>query len=515
MSKYTYNRQRLFMMSLLTILLANLITGCSKMIEIDLPHDKITTEAAFVSNEQATSVIASIYSQMMNNTGNKVYSNGGITLYAGLSADELESYIGVANPFDDAFYTNKLLYDNPVPNTTIWTPAYKVIFDCNAAIEGITNSTSLALDAATRSELIGEAKFIRAFTYFYLVNLFGDIPMPLVTDFNVTAHLSRTPVADVYVQIIADLKDAQGALRADFSISPKVTTVDDRVRANKFAATALLARVYLYTKDWANAEAQATQVINSPLFSPGTLDNIFLKNSSETILAFKQNVTKVPYGGTHDANSFVPTTLMTSFPAATIASLVSSSATYSATSLLFFPTDNMTVQLSNAFETADLRKTKWTQNWPSPIFPPYNGRTFYTPNKYKYKTTNSASTVNNEYYIVLRLSEQYLIRAEARANLNNLTGAASDLTPLRSRANLGNIPTTSQAQVLDAIARERQIELFAEWGHRWLDLKRTGKVDAVLGAIGEKQYTPTQQLYPIPAADIKNNPKLTQNPGYN
>jgi hypothetical protein len=70
--------------------------------------------------------------------------------------------------------------------------------------------------------------------------------------------------------------------------------------------------------------------------------------------------------------------------------------------------------------------------------------------------------------MVLRLAEQYLIRAEARAHQGNLTGAKDDLDKIRNRAGLEGIPITNTQAMLDAIAHERQVELFTEWGHRWL-----------------------------------------------
>ena len=123
--------------------------------------------------------------------------------------------------------------------------------------------------------------------------------------------------------------------------------------------------------------------------------------------------------------------------------------------------------------------------------------------------------------MVLRLAEQYLIRAEANAHSGDLASAIKDLNIIRQRAGLGTLPSSlTQAQVIAAVAQERRIELFAEWGHRWFDLKRTGQVDAVMseitpqkvGAItGWKSY---QQLYPIPQSERQLNPNLTQNPGY-
>jgi hypothetical protein len=125
-----------------------------------------------------------------------------------------------------------------------------------------------------------------------------------------------------------------------------------------------------------------------------------------------------------------------------------------------------------------------------------------------------------EYYMVLRLAEQYLIRAEAEANGagGGTAAAIADLNVIRGRAGLPALsPSLTPAQVITAVAHERQTELFAEWGHRWLDLKRTGQAGAVLSVIPLKQpwLGAYQLLYPIPFTETQDDPNLVQNPGYN
>ena len=128
--------------------------------------------------------------------------------------------------------------------------------------------------------------------------------------------------------------------------------------------------------------------------------------------------------------------------------------------------------------------------------------------------------------MIFRLAEQYLIRAEARAHLNKLTEAASDLNTIRTRAFLPNTSAATQSELYLAIAQERKIELFAEWGHRWYDLKRTGKAIEVMTAHGirEKakrsylfptafQVEPYKLLAPLPETQVVIN-QLKQNPGY-
>jgi hypothetical protein len=115
--------------------------------------------------------------------------------------------------------------------------------------------------------------------------------------------------------------------------------------------------------------------------------------------------------------------------------------------------------------------------------------------------------------MVLRLAEQYLIRAEARTNMGDINGAQLDLDSLRARAGLPPTSATNATELQAAIAHERRVELCFEWGHRWFDLKRTGKADSVLAA--EKPgWRNVDTLYPIPLSQLQANTSLTQNNGY-
>ena len=154
-----------------------------------------------------------------------------------------------------------------------------IIYKSNAIIEGLSSSSGVSENL--KNQLMGEAKFVRAFCHFYLVNLWGDVPLILTTDYKTNNSILRTEKGQVYQQIIADLKDAQGLLANDYSFSD-----NQRIRANSAVATALLARVYLYKEDWANAEAEATAVINNTAqynLEPN-LANVFRTTSKEAIL---------------------------------------------------------------------------------------------------------------------------------------------------------------------------------------------------------------------------------------
>lgn len=171
------------------------------------------------------------------------------------------------------------------------------------------------------------------------------------------------------------------------------------------------------------------------------------------------------------------------------------------------PTYVLTPALMAAFEQGDARKTAWLKTTA------VSGQNYVFPFKYKQRSAAVPGTPPSEHYVILRLTEQYLIRAEARARQSNLDGAKADLNVVRTRSGLSNTLATDESSLLLAIEKERQREFFAEWGHRWFDLKRTGRADAVLGSIKPGWQT-TDALYPIPFLEIQNNPFLTQNPGY-
>jgi len=454
--------------------------GCKKLTQVPEPVNTVTTTEIFSSDATATSAIAGIYTDIVSGSGfagnnsRLSYGNGGTTIFGGMSADELHQF-GSISP-----YENNTL--NAVSNnsTPFWNYPYYDLYIANAAINALPNAPGVS--DATKKQLLGEAKFFRAFCNFYLVNLFGDVPLVLTTDYHTNDILKRSSVDQVYQQIIADLKDAQTALLADYSVSD-----GQRVRVNQYGATALLARVYLYQQQWALAEQQASSVIKG--FAQYSLSSdpsgVFAPNSPEAILQLIPPNTS-PWA-TKEAVSLIPNNHTSA------------------------PVYYLTSQLLSGFEPGDRRRKFWVD---STIF---RNTTYYYPAKYKVRQ----GTANNvtEYYTVLRLAEQYLIRAEAEANGagNGISGAINDLNTIRARAGLPLLPTTLlKDQVLVAIAQERRIELFCEWGNRWLDLKRTGQAHQVLSNLSYKQpwRGDFQLLYPIPSTELINDPNLVQNPGY-
>ncbi len=168
----------------------------------------------------------------------------------------------------------------------------------------------------------------------------------------------------------------------------------------------------------------------------------------------------------------------------------------------------------DSFETGDLRWSNWIDSLV------ISGVTYYYPYKYK-SSSNSGQGYSPpyvEYQMVLRLAEVYLIRAEAEANSGNgnISAAISDLNTIRTRAGLPNYAGSfDAASVIGAVLKERETEMFAEWGNRWLDLKRTNLANNTLGTISYKMpWSSDALVYPIPYSELTTNPNLNQNPGY-
>lgn len=439
-----------------------LFTSCKKFVELGPPPTQTVLDDVFKTDATATSAINGLY------TGQPLPQLiQGFTFMPGMSADDIQ-YNTVSAAYDE-FENNAITVLNSLNENTIWYYGYMMIKNTNNAIEGLNKSTTLT--ASVKNQLLGEAKFLRAFTYFYLVNFYGDVPMPLTgdADFATNAVLPRATAANVWAQIFTDLKDAQTKLSDTYQGT-------FRGRVNKSAATTLLAKAYLYTKDWANAEAEATKVITlaPATYSLQTPATAFVQTSPEIIWQIA-NLTGV---STFGANYLAATGSI--------------------------PTYSLYDTIYKSFEAADLRKTNWTG------VTTISSKPYYFINKYKVRVTSG-----NEYNIVFRLAELYLIRAEARAQLNNVAGAKTDLETIRTRAGLGALSTAiTQPQMLLAIEQERKVELFGEWGNRWLDLKRTDRANAVIGGQKPATWKTTSVLYPIPDNQRQANTNLTQNAGY-
>ncbi len=456
-------------------------TSCKKLIDIPPPISTVTTQQVFASQMDASAAISGIYSDFIS--GNTSFAKYSTTVFCGLSADEL-IMSPVGNQGYLEFSRNNLFDGNVVILNNFWTSLYANIYRSNAILEGL--ESSVAINDSIKSEMVGEVRFIRAFCNFYLVNLFGGVPLVTSANWRKTNLLSRATVDEVYQLIITDLKEAKSRLASGYSVGK-----GERIVPNKTAATALLSRVYLFHGDWANAEAEASSVINTPGIILEDISNIFSASSKESIWQLKQNNALSPsYNGTPEGVFIRPRTLNASY----------------------LPQVWVSESLLNKIESGDLRKEKWIDSTRYSV----DKKTYYFPGKYTQGPIDvTPNGAYKQYYMVLRLAEQFLIRAEAFMKQNRLKDAIADINRIRQRAGLDPLDVSASIQeVTEVLIREKQIEFLAEWGHRWLDLKRWGLADRVLAPIKGDGWQPTDQLWPIPATELGRNPNLNQNEGY-
>lgn len=449
---------------LLTIFL---LFGCEDYLDVERPNSQIDQEAVFLDEGYATAAITSLYADLRDDVLLTGSSNGMSVLY-GLYTDELSYYSNSGSDFE-GFYNHQIIASNSLV-LNLWSSSYNLIFNCNSAIEGITSSSSLSQEV--KNQLKGEALFIRALTHFYLVNLFGDVPYIRTTDYTLNGQVSRMEVDMVYDYILDDLILAKSYLEETY-------ITGERVRANKYVVSALLARVYLYLENWEAAEAESSSLINaSSLYHfEDNIVNEFLNDSETTI--FQLNP-KNKGDNTHEAGTFI----FTSGSPGLVA---------------------LTPELVQLFETGDFRREHWILEVID------NSNIWYAPYKYKLQENTG---VSREYSIVFRLPEQYLIRAEARLQLGNIIAAKEDINIIRNRAGLPNTTAASTMALMEVILHERQVEFFAEHGHRWFDLKRLNKAEEVLGPI-KSNWQMTNVFMPIPETELLLNPNLApQNNGY-
>ncbi|HMR18538.1 MAG TPA: RagB/SusD family nutrient uptake outer membrane protein, partial [Sphingobacterium sp.] len=280
----------------------------------------------------------------------------------------------------------------------------------------------------------------------------------------------------IFTQILVDLNDAKNGLPADYPSG-------DRARANKWSTSALLAQVYLYQHRWQEAFDEADAVLNSGMYTPiSDVSGVFLANSGETILQlWRLN------GFIGDATTLIPASRTT------------------------LPRYIVTDALYSAFEDGDLRQSNWLAE--NKVTTGGVTQSYWFPYKYR---NRSASNSSPEYLKVLRASEQYLIRAEAKAHLEDTEGAIADLNVIRARAGLTELSDQlNKSNCLEAIYREKRVELFGEWAKRFIDLKRTGKLNSVMEEYRETWKKGLSERLPIPFSELLYNTNLKQNEGYN
>jgi len=433
--------------------------SCNSLVEVRAPGNLFDADRIFSSKTGFEAVMAGIYQNMLVNNG---MTNGGLSTYVSLAADDLTTRsTSVAY---QGFLTNKILSDNSAISQ-FWQVSYRGVYRTNMVLERLQDADFLT--GSERDNFTGQALFVRSFYYFYLTQLFGDVPLVLATDYQLSVSMDRTSSKLVWAQITRDLEHAIAYLSN--------ASTDKQGIPNEFAARSLLARICMSEGNYEGVLQHTREILENGAFMlEANLDEVFRKSSREAIWQLAPETANVS-----DATSFVP---------------ASSSA---------LPTFVLSTELQLAFEEGDLRKEKWVGKQT------VQSIDYFYPYKYKVRT----GTPPQEYNAVFRLAEILLLQAEAKAALKDFDGALDDLNKIRERAGLGSLSFSDEENLRAAIIHEKRMEFFAEWGHRWLDLKRWGIVDEVMGA-QNAGWQPEAKLFPIPSGEIGVNPNLIQNPGY-
>src|SRR5215831_5690682 len=179
--------------------------SCKKFVTIPPPGGRVVTETAFANDSLAMETVTGIYIQAMNT--NLTLLNG-MGVYLGLSADELTE--PVINSNDNQFLANDLLPNNTIITNNCWKSGYALVYHINACLEQLSNSQKVS--PALRTRLMAESQFMRALTYFNLVNLFGNIPLVTGTSMDNNMNIGQSPADTVYKLIVSDLQSAYAQL---------------------------------------------------------------------------------------------------------------------------------------------------------------------------------------------------------------------------------------------------------------------------------------------------------------
>jgi starch-binding outer membrane protein, SusD/RagB family len=448
-------------LKLLFLSMIVLAYSCNKRLDVKPTQSIDELEALKTSADVQTALVGS-YTEL----GNINFYGGRMFVMGELLANNNELlWSGTFQGMTQIF--NKSIPINNGFALSTWLAGYRAINIVNNVLSGLS-----VTNASVKDKVEGEAKFLRAASYFELVKLYakdwnnGDpasnegVPLVLTPTRGISAadQVPRAKVAAVYTQIIQDLTDAEAKL-----------PVTNGFFATKYSAAALLARVYLQKRDYVNARDAANRVITSNKFSlRPTYADAFPYNNAQPFSNTSEDVFALQVTLNSGVNDFQT----------------------------FFSADgrgdiNIGDNHLNLYEANDGRLD---------LFYLVSGSVYNGKNDNVYGNVHT-----------IRLAEMYLIRAETNFRLSTVTGAAplADLNRIRGRAGLPALATAT----LNAILKERKLELAFE-GFNLSDIKRLGVTTGYLTGGGGLPSTSPKLVLPIPEREFKVNPTLTQNEGY-
>jgi starch-binding outer membrane protein, SusD/RagB family len=479
------------------------LLACNELAET--PYSAIFTDTFYRTASDAEAAITAVYGSLAD-----LYNGPAPLMVGDFSADQVYPRPVVGrNTY--TLYTYDPTYsivrsfnrENESP-VQIWRLAYQGIERANWVIDKVPG---IAMNAQRRDEIVGEAKFLRAYFHWMVAKNFGDAVIKTTPSNSLeNATVAKSPMRDVYRQIYADLDDAAAKL-------PSYTPALVKGRASKEAALALHAKAALYNEDWATALQKAQAVI-------GSGRHALMPNVRDVYDATKEDLARQENMFAFEAESFTPgrtSQIMglygppnsngPAYGRQTFGSIF----VYPSFFASFRPEDKRRELLDTTY--IDVRGNPVRQRNITPITP--NGILVK-----KYQDPNSVVSAHAVNIPLLRLADVYLIAAEAEARLNGPSGTAYGLVnTVRRRAGLPDLaPGLARDAFVSAVLQERSWELFAE-GDRWYDLTRTNTFLAVIPqAVNDVFPTRAPQAkhryFPIPQDEINANPGVTQNAGW-
>jgi hypothetical protein len=474
------------------------LSSCKKLNEN--PDSVIVSSQFYKTASDANSAVNAVYSTLNSDPAGDfpLYGRQLNLLTDNASDDQIYSPSNT-NPDVRALGTETYISSNSRIQK-VWQQLYYGINKANIAIDNIPG---ISMDTTTSARLVRESKFIRALLYFNLVRLYGDVPLILHNPTSIdlsSLQVPRTNIDTVYNQIISDLKSATNL--------PKTYTGANIGRATGGSAHALLAKVYVARKQWANALTQLNAVIN------GGYGYTLFPNFRDAFQKPTKNGVEHVFSVQFETNLGAV-----------------NSTQYLSQSFVSFNTGTFPIDIpadSSIYKLYSANDTRRAVTFYSSVYNAATGQTVvynnaYTPYYNKFVdysltplTTQAQSGIN---YPVIRYSDVLLLFAEVQNELNGgpTTDAYASINKVRTRAGIANLTAgLSQSNFRDSVFLERRKEFIQE-GNRWFDLARQGET-ALLTAVhklpAKSAASSKNILFPIPLVEIQLNPLLKQNPGY-
>ncbi|MPR33940.1 RagB/SusD family nutrient uptake outer membrane protein [Salmonirosea aquatica] len=470
------------------ILLGTMLSSCSEFLNLQ-PEYQINEVSFYKSAKDFETALVGNYA------GLQVLYNTALVDIGDLTTDNAE--IKWTSPTVSETELDEV---NPTASNdflnTVWSGSFATIARSNNILSRLDD---VNLTEAQKNQFKGESLFLRAFSYFNLVRLFGNVPIvdvafrspDAIMDFDMT----RRPVSEVYALITKDLTDAASLLNG--------ITLPSKSQASTGAAKTLLGKVYLTTKQYDLAKNVLKEIIDQKTYSLNPdYKKLFTNGNSE----LQETIFEIKYlsGNVGEGNSF------------------SSIFTPARFDMAIFP-GNMqgsgrvlpTKQMANVYEPGDLRRKASIGDSVRLNTGKYEKETYGL--KFVDFTTGIVGDGGIN-FTALRYADVLLMYAEALNETNGTPEAHTYLNMVRQRAGLAPLSGLSKAEFTLALEKERRVEFLLE-GHRWFDLVRTGRAQEVLNKYFQDNglsftVAPHELIMPIPLREIDINPNLGQNPGY-